>query len=148
MLAAGAASATAQADLVAIGTLECTAGPSIGLAAGGRQHARCEFRAEKTAARTDYLGRLEKIRGTLLPSGGRLSWTVLSKSDGSTRRLEGRYLASERREGTSQRKPYTLCSDATPDSICLQPVVGDGRRKRNHAPAISVFRLEVTNSGR
>jgi hypothetical protein len=146
ILAAGTACAAAQADLIAIGTLECIAGPSIGLSAGGRQHARCEFRAEKTATRISYIGRLEKIRGTLLPSGGRLSWTVLAKSDGST--LEQRYLVSERREGINQRKPHKLCGDAAADPICLQPVAGDGRRKPNLASAVSIFRLEVTNSGR
>ena len=52
----------------AIGTLECTAGASLGLAGGGRQRARCSFNTEKLTA--NYTGRFERVdRLAGIPSG-------------------------------------------------------------------------------
>ena len=78
----------------AIGTLECTAGASLGLAGGGRQRARCSFNTEKLTA--NYTGRFERVdRLAGIPSGSKLRWTVLASEGGPSRDLSGRYQSGE-----------------------------------------------------
>jgi len=92
-----------------------------------------------------YGGRLEKVDTALgLPSGGRLSWTVLAAADGKSASLIGRYSASPE-HASEELDVHTLC--VSPGrSICLRPLVHGGRLKPNRAVSILAIRLETEPS--
>lgn len=129
-----------------VGKLSCTVGPSIGLVAGARQHARCTFRADKTSKLAVYIGRLDKVsRKSGLPSGSRLAWTVLGKPGVLPGDLPGLYqqAADSRDDHNSQR----MCK-ASPESVCLHPATIESRWKKNQASAIVAMRIETNITGR
>jgi hypothetical protein len=126
-----------------VGTLDCIVGPSIGLVAGARQHARCAFKRKEADKAVLYIGRLEKMgRTTGLPSGGKLIWTVFAASDLGDRDFSGQYRKSVEVRDFDKRDAYTMCK-VTPQPICLQPVVGESQWKPNLAPAVSGFKLDA-----
>jgi hypothetical protein len=137
------ARATQPSAWTELGTLDCIVGPSIGLVAGARQHARCVFKRKPESSSTPYIGRLEKVgRAVGLPSGGKLIWTVFATSDAMATNLSGNYRTSGDAHDFAQRDAYTICK-GSPQPTCLQPVVGEVQWKQNLAPTVSRFRLDA-----
>jgi hypothetical protein len=145
LLSASAWSARAESQKwIAVGTLDCTVGPSIGLVIGARQHARCFYKSDHATNSRSYVGRLERAgRKAGLPSGGKLIWTVFAP-DGPKNELSGRYIAPSDQSQFSEGDSYTVCRPA-PNVVCLRParLNDDGAWKPNLASTISTFRLET-----
>jgi hypothetical protein len=127
------------------GTLDCTMGPSIGLARGGRQQARCVFKSAPTKLAERYTGRMEREGlDAGIPSGARLLWTVLTQ----TGKLPAKALVGRYTDATGQITfeeddfaEAALCNKSK-RLVCLRPAAGEARARENLAFGISALRLE------
>jgi hypothetical protein len=127
--------------------MDCTIGTSIGVAVGARQHARCEFKPENDSAPSTYFGRLERTgRGTGLPAGAKLMWTIFTPTS-DTKTMSGRYRLSPANPQFEGRDAYTLCQ-GKPNAICLRPLPADVHWKPNFAAMVSAIGFESNLSQR
>jgi hypothetical protein len=125
-----------------VGTLNCTAGPSIGLLMGSLQKARCVFRSTATGKAENYSGRMEREGLELgITPGTKMLWAVLATTARlPAKSLTGRYAgAAEESVLAGERVEHALCN-AGKRSVCLQ-AVGD-EANGNLAPGISAVKLE------
>ena len=123
----------------AIGTLECTAGASLGLAGGGRQRARCSFNTEKLTA--NYTGRFERVdRLAGIPSGSNCGGPYWHQRAVASRDLSGRYQSGEAPQ-LEQHWAAPLCL-GSPHSICLSATQVAAEKKLNFATMVLTFRFE------
>lgn len=138
--------ATAEQNLWStVGTLECTAGPSIGPAMGARQQAQCVFRSSAADVGEPYIGKMERTGPGTALTAGKSVWVVLSRMERlPPKSLVGRF--SGPREdimvGEAVEAAAALCR-GTQRAVCLQPLAGaDHEDGDNLAVGVSAVRLE------
>ena len=125
-----------------VGTLDCTAGPSIGLLMGSLQKSRCVFRPTAAGKAENYSGRMEREGLDLgITPGAKMVWAVLATTPKlPAKSLAGRYAgATEEFVLEGGGAVHALCS-AGKRSVCLQPA-GD-QASGNLAAGILAVTLE------
>ena len=133
----------AAANVVHVGALTCTTGPSVGLLIGSQQRMNCLFNS-RAGFRESYTGVINRLGLDIgLTAGGRLVWRVYAPSSGlKPHALAGDYVGGSANASLVVGAGANALLGGSNRTIALQPLSVEGRVGANLAVGIANLTLQ------
>lgn len=139
---AAATPATAQANRVQTGVLDCDVSAGIGLIIGSRKQVTCTFTPSRGGPREAYVGTIGKFGLDVgATAGGRMVWGVFAPTNAPRAALAGTYVGASADASVGPGLGANALVGGSNRTVALQPVSVQGQAGLNLAVGVAGLTL-------
>jgi len=134
--------ASAQANRVQAGVLDCDVSAGIGLIIGSRKQVTCSFTPSAGGPREAYVGAIGKFGLDLgVTAGGRMVWAVYAPTNAPRAALTGTYAGASAEASVGAGLGANVLVGGSNRTIALQPLSVQGQAGINLAVGVAGLTL-------